>query len=104
MDNLNTLCWWVDASYGVHGDSKGHTGMMISLGRGAAISFLHRHKLNARSSTKAELIGIYDALPYIIWELYFSEAQGYKVTHKILHQDNKSTILLAKNGRWSSSK
>ena len=32
------------------------------------------------------------------------KAQGYEVTHNIIFQDNKSTILLAKNGRWSSSK
>ena len=104
VDNLHTLRWWVDASYGVHWDCKGHTGMMMSLGRGAAMSFSHKHKLNARSSTEVELIGIDDALPYIMWGLYFIEAQGYEVTHNILYQDNKSTILLAKNGRWSSSK
>ena len=39
-----------------------------------------------------------------MWGLYFIEAQGYEVTHDILYQDNKSTILLAKNGRWSSLK
>jgi len=27
VDNLHTLHWWVDTSYGVHWDSKGHTGM-----------------------------------------------------------------------------
>ena len=32
------------------------------------------------------------------------EVQGYEVTYNILYQDNKSTTLLAKNGRWSSSK
>ena len=69
VDYLHTLCWWVDALYGIHWGSKGHTGMMMSLGRGAAMSFLHRHKLNARSSTEVELIGIDDALPYIMWGL-----------------------------------
>ena len=39
-----------------------------------------------------------------MWGLYFIEAQGYEVEHNVLYQDNKSTILLAKNGRWSSSK
>ena len=32
------------------------------------------------------------------------EAQGYSVEQNIMYQDNKSTILLANNGRWSSSK
>ena len=90
--------------YRVHWDCKGHTELMMSLGKWAGMSVLHRHKLNARSSTEAELNGINDALPYIMWELYFIEAQGYEVTHNILYQDNKFTILLAKNRRWSSSK
>eukprot|EP00804_Cyclotella_cryptica_P015717 CCRYP_013378-RA/>CCRYP_013378-RA protein AED:0.70 eAED:0.41 QI:0/-1/0/1/-1/0/1/0/188 len=34
----------------------------------------------------------------------FIEAQGYSVEENILYQDNKSTILLANNGRWSSSR
>ena len=32
VDNLHTLRWWVDAAYGVHWDSKGHTGMMMGKG------------------------------------------------------------------------
>ena len=36
--------------------------------------------------------------------LVFIESQGYTVEQNILYQDNKSTILLAKNGRWSGSK
>ena len=39
-----------------------------------------------------------------MWGMYFIQAQGYEVTKNILMQDNKSTILLAKNGRFSSSK
>ena len=63
-----------------------------------------RHKLNTGSSTEAELVGIDDALKSIMWGLYFIKAQGYEVTNNILIQDDKSTILLAKNGRFSSSK
>ncbi len=39
MDNLHMLWWWVDVSYGVHSDLKGHTGMMMSLDQGAVMSF-----------------------------------------------------------------
>jgi hypothetical protein len=34
----------------------------------------------------------------------FMEAQGFEITHNILYQDNKSAILLEKNGKRSSSK
>ena len=32
------------------------------------------------------------------------EAQGYKIESNVLYQDNKSTILLTKNGRMSAGK
>ena len=32
------------------------------------------------------------------------EAQGYTIEDNVLYQDNKSTILLAKNGRMSAGK
>ena len=104
VDNMNFLRWWVDASYGVHWDCRGHTGMMMSLGKGAAMSFSRRQKMNTRSSTEAELVGLDDAIPSIMWGRHFIEAQGYSVDQNIVYQDNKSTILLAKNGVMSSSK
>ncbi len=61
-------------------------------------------KLYVRSTTKSELLGIDDIIPNILWGEYILEAQGYIVEHNILCQDNKLTILLATNGRWSSSK
>jgi hypothetical protein len=77
---------------------------MMTLGRGAPISFSRKQKLNVRSSTEGELVGVDDALPLILWGRYFIESLGYSVEQVILYQDNKSTILLANNGRWSASK
>ena len=36
--------------------------------------------------------------------VYFVEAQGYTIDTNLLYQDNKSTIILAKNGRMSAGK
>ena len=103
VDSMNTISWWVDASYGAHMDLKGHTGMVMSLGRGACMSSSKGQKLNVRSSTEGELVGIDDVMPKMMWGKYFIEAQGYTVDHNICYQDNKSTILLATNGRQSAS-
>ena len=103
-DSLGTIYWWVDASYNAHWDCKGQSGAMMSMGRGSPISFSRKQKLNVRSSCEGELVGIDDALPLILWTRYFIESLGYTVDQNILYQDNKSTILLANNGRWSSSK
>ena len=104
IDNINTIRWWVDALYNLHDDCKGKTGAMMMMGKGSPISFSRKQKLNMRSSCEGELIGIDDAMPVILWLRYFIEAQGYTIEQNILYQDNKSAILLANNGCWSSSK
>ena len=38
-DSLTTAWWWVDASYSVHGDCKGHTGAGMSFGQGMPLSY-----------------------------------------------------------------
>eukprot|EP00804_Cyclotella_cryptica_P008907 CCRYP_012017-RA/>CCRYP_012017-RA protein AED:0.23 eAED:0.23 QI:0/0/0/0.75/0.33/0.25/4/0/1155 len=104
IDNLNQVKRWVDASYNTHEDRKGQTGAMMSLGKGVVVSFSRKQKLNVRSLCKGELVGIDDVMSWIIWCKYFIEAQGYTIEQNVLYQDNKSTILLAMNGRWSSLK
>ena len=76
----------------------------MTLGQGAAISLSRKQKTNARNSTEAELIGVYDALPSILHTRYFLEAMGYNVKHNVIYQDNKSSITLERNGRTSASK
>jgi hypothetical protein len=68
------------------------------------MSFSHKQKSNSRSSTQTEMIGINNAMPNVLWSLYFIQAQGYPMTHALIYQDNKIAILLETNGKWSSSK
>jgi hypothetical protein len=103
-NNLQVVKWWVDASFAVHPDMRSHTGGVMSLGKGAVYSASTRQKLNTRSSTEAELVGIDDLMAQVLWTKYFMEAQGYPINDNVLYQDNQSTMLLAKNGRASSSK
>ncbi len=77
----------------------------MSLGAGAVYSTSKKQKLNTKSSTEAELVGVNDIMPQILWTRYFLEAQGYStVTNLVINQDNQSAMLLEKNGRRSSSK
>jgi hypothetical protein len=98
------LKWWVDSSFALHPNLRGHSGCGLSLGRGFPIVGSTKHKLNTWSSTEAELIGADDFMPAICWTQYFMEAQGYKAEDNILFQDDKSSILLEKDGKASSSK
>jgi hypothetical protein len=76
------------------------------MGRGFPIVTSTKQKLNTHSSTKSELVGVDDMMPIIVWSHYFLMAQGYGVTQNLLFllQDNKSSMLLEKNGRASSGK
>jgi hypothetical protein len=98
------LKWWVDASFEVHPNMRGHSGGGLSLGRGFPIVSFTKKKINTRSSTETEIVGADDFMPVICWTRYFMKAQGYDVKDNVLFQDNKSSILLEKNGKASISK
>jgi hypothetical protein len=90
-DNLNIVTWWVDVAFAVHNDMRSHTGGAMSLGAGAIYSSSQKQKMNTKSSTEAELVGINDVLPQALWTKYFLEAQGYG-TNNLMYQDNQSTM------------
>ena len=103
-DGSGIFKWWVDASYAVHPNMRGHSGGGLSLGRGFPITGSTKQKLNTRSSTESEIVGADDFMPAICWTRYFMQAQGYEVVDNVLYQDNRSAMLLEKNGKASSSK
>ena len=105
-DNLRCIKWFVDASFAVHPDYKSHTGATMSMGdgHGAVQSISRKQKLNTKSSTEAELVGVDDVSVMILWTKVFLEEQGYHIDKNILYQDNKSAILLETNGKKSSGK
>ena len=98
------LKWWIDASFAIHPDMRSHTGMTMSLGHGCPYSSTNKQKINTKSSTEAELVGVADGLPMVIWTRNFLEAQGLTVNDNVVYQDNMSAILLERNGRSSSGK
>jgi hypothetical protein len=98
------LKWWVDASFAVHPNMRGHSGGGLSLGCGFPIVSSTKQNLKTRSSTETEIVGADDFMPAICWTRYFMKAQGYGVKDNVLFQYNKSSILLEKNGKASSSK
>ena len=44
--------WWVDSSYAVHPDMKSHTGIYMTLGKGATYMASCKQKLNTTSSRR----------------------------------------------------
>ena len=95
---------YADASYGVHSDMKSHTGCVIGLGKGPIFGKSTTQKLNCKSSTEAELIGLSDSTNQVIWTRNFLIEQGFDIGPATIYQDNQSTIALVKNGKSNSER
>ena len=74
------------------------------MGKGAITNVSRKQGMNTRSSTDAEIVGADEMVGPMLWTARFLQAQGYNVTENIMYQDNKSSILLEKNGRKSAGK
>ena len=86
----------------------------MTLGHGSMLSISAKQKMNTKSSTKAKLVGVHNAMTFVMWMKHFFESQvrsinmnsplkplGSDVT---IEQDNTSAIQLERNGWKSSSK
>jgi hypothetical protein len=96
--------WWIDAAYGIHSDMKGHTSCMMNMGDGSIYYSSSCQKINTRSSTECEVVGVHDIMPQAIWTKNFLSNQGFDNLETIVLRDNKSALLLETNGRLSSGK
>ena len=96
-----TLETWIDASHAIHMNMRGNTGGCMSLGVGVVHAKASKQKLNSKSSTETEVIGVSEYVPYKIQLINFIESQGYHIKRKVLYQDNQSAMRMEKNGRNS---
>ena len=74
------------------------------MGAGVILAACWKQKIMTNSSTTAELVGVDDGMSLTSWTKLFVEAQGVTIENNVVHQDNKSAVLLEKNGKASSSK
>jgi hypothetical protein len=103
-DGSRVLMWYADASFAVHPNMRSHTGGGLTTGRGFPVVSSTKQKLNTQSSTESELVGVDNMMPIVVWSWYFLMAQGYGVTQNLWLQDNRSSMLLERNGKTSSGK
>lgn len=98
---------WADASDNSHYDGKGHTGIFISIGDdiGSPICYASKvQSLVSRCSTEAELIAVYQSIPYALWAMEAITEWGYTQEQFTLFQDNISTIIASHDGNKPFSK
>lgn len=103
-DSVLAVRAYIDASFAVHEDMRGHTGAVITLGCGTIFARSVKQKLVSKSSTEAELIALSDALGQVIWTRNLLEALGYQMEPATVLQDNLSTVAMINNGAPTSSR
>ena len=101
---ISNIIWYANASHQTHDICKGHTGSILTFGKGTTTSSSTKQRIPSKSSTESKLIGLHDKVNDILWTRQFLEAQGYNITSNTVYQDNMSTLCLAKNDYVSSSK
>ena len=92
---------WIDAAYAVFKDMKGQTGGCMSMGYGVIHGRSSKQKLNTKSSTETEIVGMSEYVPYNIWLSMFLKEQGDNLMDNVVFQDNQSAIQMETNGRNS---
>ena len=89
---------YIDASYGVHADSKSHSGMIVTLGQGTILGMSTKQKCVSKSSTEAELIAVTDFIGEAMKLKMIAQEITRKGVKLVLYQDNQATINMIKNG------
>jgi ribosomal protein L24E len=84
-------------------DGKSHSGIAISLGKGAVYVRSAKQVLVTKSSAETELVAASDELSQVIcWLREFLIAQGYPPKCCYFYQDNMSTMAMITKGRHTS--
>ena len=79
IEDIKIIKWYVEASYGVHEDFRSHTGSVMPMGTGALQAGSAKQKLNTRSNTEVNLVGVDDVIATILWTKLFIEELEYEV-------------------------
>ena len=75
---LDQTHWFIDAAFVVRDDIQSHTGAYATFGKGMIGGSAKGQRINTISSTKAEVVGVHESMPAILWMRYFLDAQRYR--------------------------
>ena len=89
----------MDASWAVHDDCHGCTGIVLMLAGCAVAAWSYKQKMVTRSFTESEIVALSDALSRIIWFRRWIKAQGLDIPSTTVYQDNEAVIKLMRDER-----
>ena len=88
----------------VHPNIREHTSNGLTIKREFLINGSTKQKLNTKNSTETEIVETDSFILFVYWTEYFLKTQEYNIKNNIIFQDNKTDILLEKNGKSLSTK
>jgi hypothetical protein len=95
----NQLVIYCDASFGLHDDTAGHTGIIIKLYGNTILIKSLKQKIITKSSTESELVALDESITYVPWITGLLEELTITYSMPIIvFQDNQSTIIMGNTG------
>ena len=98
---------YTDIAFAVHTEMQSQQGVVITLGGGCVYAKSGKQKVNTKSTTESELVGMVEGLPQGVWTRNFLESLGYDFGESravVVHQDNMGTEAMVAKGRPTSSR
>jgi hypothetical protein len=95
----NQLVIYCDASFGLHDDTSGHTGIIMKLYGNTILIKSIKQKLVTKSSTESELVALDESITYVPWITGLLDELTITYSKPIIvFQDNQSTIIMGNTG------
>ena len=94
----------IDGAHAAHEDMKGHVGVCVTEGKGAAHASSTKNELHTTSLTETESASVGEKFPKHLWHQHSRMAQEGTNEEDMPRQDNESCILSANNGGMSCQK
>ena len=66
-DGCGTIKLWVDSSFAVHHDTRSNNGGEMLMVKGDVYSASIKQKVNTKRIFEAELVGLDDLMPQVLW-------------------------------------
>ena len=82
--SLRTILSCIDASFETHPDFKSYTGATATFGISVTSLQLSKQKLNTRSWTESEVVGVADQLLAVQHQTLFVDVQGYLIKNNTM--------------------
>ena len=62
INDMHYIHTWIDSSYTAYKNMRGHSGGIICMGKCALIHNCDKQKINTKSSTESEIVGVLNAV------------------------------------------